>query len=1221
MIKRLLTVTLVMLSALAWAQTRPGSLRGKVIDKQTGETQPFVPVVVKKGTTIIKSGLTDDEGRYNISPIDPGTYDVEANSMGYQPYKITGVTIEADRPRILDIKLTSESTTLIEVEIFGEPIIDPTKGTTKTIGGEAIKDMAVRDISSIAAQTAGVFQADEGQASYVRGARDGTTIQFIDGVRVRGTLNLPQAAIQSVTVITGGLPAQYGDATGGVISTITRGPTPQYFGSAEYLTSFMFDDYNYHLLGLTTGGPIYSKKDINGNKQTKIGFLLASEFQLQDDSRPFAVPVYKLKDDVLRDLQQNPVRPAFAGTGMLNRAEFITKDDMETQQARLNARNWEARLNGNLTFRTGENANLTLGGRFNYRTGTNVSFVNSLFNYENFGEFRNSDWAGFVRYQQSFSNNSKSDDAADVKKSLIQNAFYTIQMDYTRNNRLSWDPRFKDNFFQYGHVGRFTTYQTRFYGYGQDTASGLFGWRQLLFLDTAVTFEPSTYNPVLANYTSRFYDFVNSGELPGSTASRDFIRLGNALVNGDDPPSVYNGLWGNVGGVISGYNISQASQFRVAASSTFDLKKHSIIVGFEYEQRVDRAYGLAPRGLWSQMFLLQNDHIRELDFGNPLPVYDAFGVFQDTINYNRLFDANKPRTFDRNVRVKLGLDPNGLDWLDINSYDPNMFSLDMFSADELINLGATQYVSYYGYDYTGNILSSRPSLNDFFTKRDENGNLTREIAPFQPIYMAGYIQDEFKFDDLFFRVGVRVDRYDANQPVLKDPYLLYPARTVGDLGGTPLQNAEIPSNIGRDYVVYVNDASNPSDIVGFRRGDSWFNPDGSPQPNPKRIADASGGIQPYLFNADPQSQVLTAESFTDYTPQVNVMPRISFNFPITDEAVFVAHYDVLVQRPDADLSRLDLLQLMQLQVQNNSGQINNPNLLPQKTTEYELGFQQKLTERSGLTISGFYREMRDMMQTISLNEAHPITYVTYGNQDFGTVKGMSLSYELRRTKNVQINAQYTLQFAQGSGSGPNSGVNIARSGQPNLRYILPLDYDSRHVIVVNLDYRYGTDTKYKGPVWWNKKVFENAGVNFVFNTFSGTPYSRRARSYPLTTAENTVLLDGQINGSRLPWQFRIDVRLNKGWDVSYGKKDNKKKLNMEAYIQVQNLLNTMNVLNVYPFTGSPDDDGFLTSQAAQNTIQSQVSVQSFTDLYNIRMANPFNFSLPRRARLGIIVNF
>ena len=136
--------------------------------------------------------------------------------------------------------------------------------------------------------------------------------------------------------------------------------------------------------------------------------------------------------------------------------------------------------------------------------------------------------------------------------------------------------------------------------------------------------------------------------------------------------------------------------------------------------------------MWSQMYLMQNDHIQELDLGNPMPVLDAFGVFQDTINYPRLINLETQYTFDRNVRKALGLDPDGMDILDIDSYDPELFSLDMWSADELINLNGSNYVGYYGYDYKGNILSNKPSLSDFFTQRDANGDFTRNIAPFEP---------------------------------------------------------------------------------------------------------------------------------------------------------------------------------------------------------------------------------------------------------------------------------------------------------------------------------------------------------------------------------------------------------------------------------------------------------------------------------------------------------
>ena len=83
------------------------------------------------------------------------------------------------------------------------------------------------------------------------------------------------------------------------------------------------------------------------------------------------------------------------------------------------------------------------------------------------------------------------------------------------------------------------------------------------------------------------------------------------------------------------------------------------------------------------------------------------------------------------------------------------------------------------------------------------------------------------------------------------------------------------------------------------------------------------------------------------------MPRIAFSFPISDVADFFAHYDVLTQRPPG-ANRLDPTQY--LNITSNAGQfINNPNLKPERTTDYELGFRQVLNDKknSAITLSAF----------------------------------------------------------------------------------------------------------------------------------------------------------------------------------------------------------------------------------------------------------------------------
>ncbi len=390
------------------------------------------------------------------------------------------------------------------------------------------------------------------------------------------------------------------------------------------------------------------------------------------------------------------------------------------------------------------------------------------------------------------------------------------------------------------------------------------------------------------------------------------------------------------------------------------------------------------------------------------------------------------------------------------------------------------------------------------------------------------------------------------------------------------------------------------------------------------------------------------------------MPRVAFSFPISDVANFFAHYDILTERPPASGSDgnngIPYSQQNRTNPQdyyflssNQGAVVNNGNLKPQRVVDYELGFSQLLNEKksASLKLSGFYREMRNMVEITRVNQAYPLSYLSYGNIDFGTVKGFSAEFQLRRTNGFQLTANYTLQFADGSGSNANSGYNLANSSQPNLRVIMPLDFDQRHSFVANMDYRFGEGKDYRGPQFTTKKgadkeknhqILKNLGVNLVGRVSSGLPYSSRT---PATTDEEvgvatTQYLAGTLNGSRLPWQFKLDLRVDKNFTLGKGSADNgdkKKQYNLNVYCQVLNLLNTKNVIAVHSFTGSPTDDGYLSSAFGINEInqkyaQSSAYGQGFTTLYNAKMggggstlSGGNNFGMPRMIRLGLQFDF
>ena len=1213
MYKKLLLVFFVSIGISSMAQVRPGELRGVVYDKSTGETLPMANIVVATDGITVTGSATDFDGEFSIKPLSPGRYDVTASFQGYADLKIKDLLISPDKITTQDFYLSFESEVITEVEVieYVVPLIDPDK-RGKTTTQEEIVNLPQRDVSTIASTTAGVYQEDDGDDVKIRGSRDGADV-YIDGVKVRGSSQLPQAGIDQLTVITGGVPAQFGDATSGIISITTRGPSPKRYGGFEYLTSALFDKYNTHLLGFNMSGPIILDK-ITG--LPKLGYFVALELEEALDDDPSGIGVWKIKDDVLSALEADPLRPAAIGTGTVRNADFLTLDDLEHVDAKQNASRTNIRGNAKIDFKPSQNTNITLGGSYAYSNQHEYIYEYSLLNSQNNPQEINNSWRAFARFQQNFpgSENSK-----------ISNAFYSLQVDYSKVNEITQDDTHLDKVFNYGHIGYFNTQKSPSYGYGVEQNTGYAGYIQNAFVDEVVYFTPGSYNETGAAFTSDYYATMGD-EIEGNYENIFQVQAGGGLLNGDRPQNIYS-LWYNTGRQYNFYgNNADATQFRVTASGSADIgegkKKHSLIFGLEYEQRSDRYWGINPIGLWTLMYQLSNSHILELDLDNPQPVF-INGVYQDTINFNRLIDLSSQTNFDRSLRESLGLDPNGSDWLDIHNYNPETFNLDMFSADELLNDG-NSYVAYYGYDHIGNRLTSKPSFADFFTETDEYGNATRPIGAFEPIYVSGYLQDKFAFRDLVFNVGVRVDRYDANQNVLKDPYVLFPVRTVGEvseLNGIPIEH---PSSVDNDYVVYVDDLQNPTTVLGYRDGDEWFNSNGISISDPGIVADASntGKITPYLVDADNTNAQtdLTIESFEDYQPQVSIMPRISFNFPISDEAMFFAHYDILTQRPPS-YNRMDPTDYLYIQSQ--GGLLNNPNLLPEKTIDYEIGFTQTLSKRSAVTLSAFYREQRDMIQVVPVNYAYPVTYNTFGNIDFGTIKGFSATYDMRRTGNISMNINYTIQFADGSGSSSTSGYNLINWGQPNLRTILPLDFDQRHTLVATVDYRFGSGTNYDGPIIKNTRLFENTGLNLVFRAGSGTPYSKQSNVTQDAAfgISSRPILDGSMNGSRLPWQFKVDARLDRKINLTWGKGENKRKLNMTVYIQAQNLLNTQNIINVYGYTGNPDDDGFLASAEGQDILVAQTNPESFMQLYQIAVNNPNNYSLPRRMKLGVTIDF
>ena len=1219
--KLLLVVFAVVTATSAFAQST--TLKGTVIDKATGEPIPFAAVVVLSGPidgTQLGASAADIDGNYTIKPLPPGKWTVMCRVVGYNPLQIDGVLLKADKIEFLNLEMSTKTEQIEEVEVvaYKVPLIDKDNTQTgETVTAEDIEKMPGRSVMSVAASVAGVGSRDGNDVGSIRGARGGN-IYYVDGVRVRGGLSIPKAAQDQVQVITGGMGAKYGDVTGGIVSITTKGATPTFFGGLNAETSEFLDKWGRSTAAFNFSGPLINKRTPEGRKRTILGYFIAAEGSYSRNPSARFYPLFRAKQSVIDDLIANPVVPS--ATGVVQRQAEFLYEDIDFEAARSgdlydgeyfeqtwvheNISSRGGSVSGKLTLNASDNVNITLGGYFSYGDGTGFSFGNSMFNWENNGWGYNYMYRLWGRFQQRFSDRTPSEE--EQSASRIKNAYYSVQATYEHSMSYNMSNRHRENFWDYGYVGKFETTKIETFQFS-DTVTGypngvwlMDGWKNILY-----DFTPGEQNPELAAYTSQYYGFHD--DPVGHYESLEDVQSGGGLLNGNNLGSAY-GFFALPGQQPTGYGMGDSRQFRIAASGSADVGDHEISFGFEFEQRDDRSWSIGAFGLWNLARQLTNMHIEQLDWSNPLPVYNDEGIFMDTVRYNRLYNEEGQSQFDRKLREHLGMPVDGTEWIDIWSIDPSDFDITYFSPEELLNNGSS-LVGYRGYDQYGNRLKEKPTFEDFFNAKDENDEYLRLIAPNQPIYSAGFIQDKFSFNDLIFNIGLRVDRFDNNTHVLSDPYSLYATKKKQDVPGSMNPTGSHPSNMGEDFVVYVDDVADPSTINGYRDQDTWYTAYGVEIQDPDLIA-SSTGIAPYVVNPDNvQKNEIQADAFEDYTPQIVVMPRISFSFPISDEALFFAHYDILSKRPGGSFNPTSYFYL----AQNPGANISNPNLLPEKTIDYELGFQQRLTNTSSLKIAAYYREQRDMQQSIRVLGAFPVDYFTTGNIDFGTSKGLSISYDLRRTGNIAIRANYTLAYAFGTGSSSSQQLSLLRTDQPNLRILAPLNWDQRHKINVNLDYRFASGRAYNGPKLFGKDILSNAGANFAIVTGSGYPYSR-------TRGVGEPGLRGSLNGSRLPWTTVIKMRVDKEFTLRM-KEGSGKTTNLNVYLDVNNLLNTKNVSSVYSATGDPEDDGYLTAPKMQQNINVQLDPEVYRMYYQMRSLGSVRYMGPRTIRLGVSLNF
>ena len=307
-----------------------------------------------------------------------------------------------------------------------------------------------------------------------------------------------------------------------------------------------------------------------------------------------------------------------------------------------------------------------------------------------------------------------------------------------------------------------------------------------------------------------------------------------------------------------------------------------------------------------------------------------------------------------------------------------------------------------------------------------------------------------------------------------------------------------------------------------------------------------------------------------------VSPRLGLAYPITDRGVLHLSYGHFFQIPQFDLMFVNPAYNINA---TEAFQVGNPGLKSQRTVAYELGLQQQLTEEIAVDVTGYYKDVRNLIGTEIFDIGNGNKYSQYVNRDYGNTRGFIVSFEKRHSNNFSATIDFTFQIAKGNASDPNSVFLDNQTDPPreSQKQIAPLDWDRRYSLNVT-------------ATVGNLKDFT---VTFIGRLGSGLPYT------PAFQNQRTALL----NSESRPTLVTVDVYANKSLTFAG--------YSLNLFSKVYNLFDTKNEHDVFSDTGRAGyslEANFTGRPRGINTIQ---------EFYT----RPEFYSAPRQLVLGLGFSF
>ena len=235
--------------ALSQSGAGLGSISGVVLDASRAAVPGASVVVANEAKGIRRNLETNSQGVFTAPALIPAEgYSVSVNKSGFATYQATGVTLTVGQNIDLHIDLVVAGTEA-SVEVTAEAVlVDDTKtDVSQLVNSRQILELPIngRRVDSFVLLTPAVvpdgafgllsFRGIGGHNAFLTDGNDTTNTFYNENAgRTRITSPISQEAVQEFQVISNNYAAEYGQAMGGVVNTITKSGSNDIHGTAYW---------------------------------------------------------------------------------------------------------------------------------------------------------------------------------------------------------------------------------------------------------------------------------------------------------------------------------------------------------------------------------------------------------------------------------------------------------------------------------------------------------------------------------------------------------------------------------------------------------------------------------------------------------------------------------------------------------------------------------------------------------------------------------------------------------------------------------------------------------------------------------------------------------------------------------------------------------------------------------------------------------------------------